>query len=424
MNGMMDCKKVEKHLVEYLYQELSPEKTLQVEKHLETCDACAKTLHNWRGIHRGFQRSNDVPQPAPFLKTRILAAAKQELGRKTPLMERILVILKPAVIMPILIFAVLVVWFLPVRRMEFARAKPISTPAQSTRSAVEHPSAAPSAPVAKEQPVQLSEAERDQLKSLGYIGGTKSDEGTQSNEPAPSRPNEPEVRQKSKAAPMDQVEGGRTEVYTGVKDQEQAAPSNEAQQIAQQPSPAASYPSQVEGKLEGPGEKQSAALADKKAAAGAAPAALELSKTAPAGKDADTNMVLAQENFKNGDLSNGKRFADVVSRTDKSNSRAEEFDQYGRAYQAQGACQQAIVNYNQVLKNYPNYQQSPDVLQRLAECYEQIGQYENASVTYQQLQQVPAKNKLATEKLRSLSKKRKSQEELRSLGYVDEKNKQ
>src|SRR5262245_41790891 len=72
MREKMDCNKAEKLLVEYLYQELSPEKTLEMEKHLEVCDACSKTLENWRAIHRGYQRSEEPPQPAPYMRQRIL----------------------------------------------------------------------------------------------------------------------------------------------------------------------------------------------------------------------------------------------------------------------------------------------------------------------------------------------------------------
>ena len=420
---MMDCNKAEKLLVEYLYQELSPEKTLLVEKHLEACDACAKTLHNWRGIHRGFQRSNDVPQPAPFLKTRILAAAKQELGRKTPLMERILVFLKPAVLMPILIFAVLIVWFLPMKHMQMSEIRPASTPAEtSSKTILQKPTAPPAAP-AKEQPApSITKAEAEKLKALGYINGGKS------NESVESRLDQPKNDESNTAQPADQLAGGRTENYDRERDQQQVAPQYK-EEAAKEPSAAIEYeaPGAERAKLQTPVETKTGSLDDKRAAAGApAPAAMQngqLSKAAPAGKDAD-NFIVAQQYFQKGDLSNGKKVADELIRNDKSQSRAADFDQTGRAYQARGATQLAILQYNLLLNNYPGYPQSSDVLLRLGECYEQIGEYDKASTTYRQLQQVSTTRELATEKLRTLSKKKQVQEQLRSLGYVNEKDKQ
>src|SRR5262245_66620513 len=77
----MSGKKAEEYLVEYLYQELPAKKTLEIEKHLQECAACAKTLESWRAIHRGYQRSAEEPQVAPYFKQKILAAAEEELTR-------------------------------------------------------------------------------------------------------------------------------------------------------------------------------------------------------------------------------------------------------------------------------------------------------------------------------------------------------
>ena len=54
------------------------------------------------------------------------------------------------------------------------------------------------------------------------------------------------------------------------------------------------------------------------------------------------------------------------------------FHQAGIQYQNSKEPEQAIAQYNIVLNNYPRYNGSPDVLQRLAESYEQIGEYDNA----------------------------------------------
>ena len=103
----MDCKKAEKLLVEYLYQELSPRHTVDLERHLEVCDACTSMLENWRAIHRGYQKIIEEAPAAPYLSQRILAAAKEELKRKPSFSEKFVAILRPALILPVLIFALI-----------------------------------------------------------------------------------------------------------------------------------------------------------------------------------------------------------------------------------------------------------------------------------------------------------------------------
>ena len=131
------------------------------------------------------------------------------------------------------------------------------------------------------------------------------------------------------------------------------------------------------------------------------------------------NFQKAQVLFKNNDLPQGKNVAEEAIRTDKDKSLASQFHEAGRQYQSQGEPQQAIVQYNLVLNNYPDYPGSPDVLMRLAESYEQIGEYGKAIRTYQQLARIPSMQKAAEDRMRTLSKKREVQEQLRSLGYVE-----
>jgi predicted anti-sigma-YlaC factor YlaD len=103
----MDCKKAEKLLVEYLYQELSPKYTVDLEKHLQVCDKCIQTLENWRAIHRGYQKTTDEAPAVPYLRQRILSAAKDELQRKQSFSERFFTILKPALILPVILFGLI-----------------------------------------------------------------------------------------------------------------------------------------------------------------------------------------------------------------------------------------------------------------------------------------------------------------------------
>src|SRR5215467_8724027 len=102
----MNCKKAEKFLIDYVYRELSAKKTVEVEKHLSVCDNCAKTVESWRAIHQGFLRaSEEAPAASPYLKQKLLIAAREELDREPSYAERFMVLLKPAVLLPILIFA-------------------------------------------------------------------------------------------------------------------------------------------------------------------------------------------------------------------------------------------------------------------------------------------------------------------------------
>lgn len=411
----MDCHKAEKLLVEYLYQELSPEKTLEVEKHLETCDACAKTLHNWRGIHRGFQRSNDVPQPAPFLKTRILAAAREEVVRKPAWSEQILSWVKPALILPILVFGLLVLLFLPNRQPEMAKASKV--PAQST------PALLPAAPP-PQKTAELDKESLEKLKSLGYIGEAKQ----QPPASAPAADFRSKTERQSTEA-RDRIATGtlaekakenetglQQELAGGERSQALKDATQAENQPAQEPAPPPQYSLDVQ---------QQKKMAQSPPSA-AAPANMEQPSEVAAGAgkpDAKlANFDKAQFYFKNNDLASGKNAADEAIRSDKDSSLAAQFHQAGRQYQEQGETQQAIVQYNLVLNNYPSYNQNADVLLRLGESYEQIGEYDKAIRVYQQLERIASMKNVASEKLRTLSKKRQVQEQLRSLGYVD-KNK-
>src|SRR5262245_29736652 len=108
----MDCNKAEKLLVEYLYQELSPKYTVDLEKHLQVCDKCTQTLENWRAIHRGYQKTTDEAPAVPYLKQRILSAAKEELQRKPSFSERFFTILKTALILPVILFGLIATFML------------------------------------------------------------------------------------------------------------------------------------------------------------------------------------------------------------------------------------------------------------------------------------------------------------------------
>ena len=409
----MDCSKAEKLLVEYLYQELPPDKTLEMEKHLELCDACSKTLEDWRGIHRGYQRSNDVPQPAPYLKTRILAAAREEMERKPGLGERLLGWIKPAVVLPVIIFGLLVLLFMPAKQADMAKAK---APAQAETTST------PAVPAPREaQPAEGGRITREvkDMKALGYVGGDK-----RADQPSTEGYSD-ELRRK---------EEGDTERS---RDQELSSTvEDKAKKTGYFGEPAAAPP--ASGKRE-PGAvyeaqpaevaQQESKLAEEQVVAPAPALKSAPPSTPPQGAsgmmaqnkpdETEANFQKAQVLSKNNDLPQAKKVAEVAIRMDKDRSLAAQFHEAGRQYQSQGEPQQAILQYNLVLKNYPDYSGSPDVLLRLGESYEQVGEYVNAIRTYEQLSQIPSMKKVANEKVRTLTRKKQVQEQLRSLGYVD-----
>lgn len=409
----MDCSKAEKLLVEYLYQELSPEKTLEMEKHLETCDACAKTLENWRGIHRGFQRSNDIPQPQPFLKTRILAAAREEAERRPSLAERLLFWVKPAVILPVVIFGLLVLLFMPARQSDMAKAK---APAQAETTST--PAVAAQREAQPAEGGRVTTKEVKDLKALGYVGGEKTDQPS-------TEAYSDELRRKEEV----DAERSRDQEVSSTLDDKAKKTGYFGEPAAAPTAPGKREPSAVYEAQPADVAPQENKLAEKQVAA-PAPALQSPPQAAPsqaasglvAGTKPDeteANFQKAQFLSKNNDLPQAKKAAEDAIRTDKDRALASQFHEAGRQYQSQGEPQQAILQYNLVLKNYPDYSGSPDVLLRLGESYEQVGEYVNAIRTYEQLGQIASMKKVADEKMRTLTKKKQVQEQLRSLGYVD-----
>ncbi|MCI0442556.1 tetratricopeptide repeat protein, partial [bacterium] len=131
----------------------------------------------------------------------------------------------------------------------------------------------------------------------------------------------------------------------------------------------------------------------------------------------------AQKQFQENNLNDGVNTSNVLIQQDKSQGRADyavQFHEAGKRYQASQEPEQAIVQYNLVLNNYPGYTGSPDVLLRLAESYEQIGQYDQALKAYQQLAQIPAMKTTADRRISNMQKKQKTRDQLKSLGYTDQ----
>ncbi|MCI0618235.1 tetratricopeptide repeat protein, partial [bacterium] len=395
------------------YQELSPKYTVDLEKHLQVCDKCTQTLENWRAIHRGYQKTTDEAPAVPYLKQRILSAAKEELQRKPSFSERFFLVLKPALILPVILFGLIATLMLyqnkPKTMMTEAPVHAVpEQPSVSSSSLDLDKTKAPKREMYKaeskpdtysnerEKPVDKETEEK--LRSLGYIstGSQERDRLAAADEKAGAKDNRnKEYRQD---APASRTEG--LEPQKESAPQEQDASKNETGQAA------------------------GGALAPSTTPPASAPAPVQQLEAKKMAKVAEPTFDTAQKQFQENNLNDGVNTSNVLIQQDKSQGRADyavQFHQAGRRYQESKEPEQAIVNLNLVANNYPNYSGLPDVLLRLAESYEQIGDYNQALKTYQQLAQFPAMKTTADRRINNMQKKQKTRDQLKSLGYTDEK---
>lgn len=390
----MNCKQAEKLLVEFLYQELSAKKTIAVEKHLQVCDPCTRTLENWQAIHRGYRKSTAEAEAPPYLKQRILVAAREELTQKPSVWEQFSTFLKPAIVLPVIVFlllALFVTWHQeqPQTTIDMVQKKPETPRSESTTGSREIANL-------RDRDEELKRASK--TKSIAddkerFRGGDKSD--TRNDMPA-----EKMELSKKRLKQADQVSG-----YEGA---------------ASEPAKTGELESRMaENKL----KKEDDARAQQIPPAAPAPA-VERQESLPktmAESNEEETFQQAQYWFKNDQLNQGKIVADQAISKDKSKSLASPFHQAGIKYQQNKEPQKAILQFNLVLNNYPDYSNSPDVLVRLGDTYAQIGQYENAIKVFQQLARFEGMRKVATERISNLQNQQKVQEQLRSLGYVDQR---
>ena len=409
----MDCKKAEKRLVEYLYQELSPKYTVDLEKHLQVCDKCTQTLENWRAIHRGYQKTTDEAPAVPYLRQRILSAAKEELQRKPSFSERFFLVLKPALILPVILFGLIATLMLyqtkPKALMTDAPVHAVPEQPSVRSSSVDVDKAkAPNREMYKaeskpdtysnERAKQIDPETSEKLKSLGYI-----DTGSEERDRIAAADEKAGAKDIANKEYRQDTPGSRTEMQEPQKEmapEEQNASKNET------------------------GKSGGALVSNTPPASAPAPVQqLEAKKMAEA-STTERDFEVAQENFARNNLNDGVVAANQAIQNDKSQGKADlavQFHEAGKRYQASQEPEQAIVQYNLVLNNYPSYGGSPDVLLRLAESYEQIGQYDQALKAYQQLAQFPAMKTTAGRRISTMQKKQKTRDQLKSLGYTDEK---
>src|SRR5205085_11738677 len=91
----MKCSKAEEFLVEYLYEELSPSRTVQLEMHLKQCDGCKIVYESWKSIHQIYRDSTEKPELPIFLKQKILRSAREELIKPPSAGQRLATYFRP-----------------------------------------------------------------------------------------------------------------------------------------------------------------------------------------------------------------------------------------------------------------------------------------------------------------------------------------
>ena len=380
----MNCKKAEEYLVEYLYQELPAKKTLEIEKHLRDCAVCAKTLESWRAIHRGYQRSAEEPQVAPYFKQKILAAAEDELLRTPSWSDRLLFGLKIATV-PIAIFLVLIVFN--------------ETRNHTANIAMKNDGNVQQAPaVVSETGARQQEETKAPVQAKQQLQDYRDRRESYAN------------NDKLNTAPQDFEKRLKDEKESAKKETNSLERSDMDQPAA---SPPASEPAPQQ-------EEQSygAAKPDQREIA-QAPAEQKGATISPVSKSkiADAQWTLAQTNLENNNVKEAqKNYQEAISQ-DSYKALASELHQNGIIYQNKGEYAKAILQYNLVQTNYRDYPEMDDLLLRLGDSYAAVGQFDKAVKAYRQVS--PGQQKTAQQRIQQLQKKREAQEQLKTLGYVD-----
>jgi hypothetical protein len=379
----MNCKRSEEYLVEYLYQELSPKKTLEIEKHLRSCSHCTKTLESWRAIHLGYQRSAEDPQVAPYFKQKILAAAEEELQRVPSWKDRLLVGLKIATV-PIAIFLILILF------------NEKQTPPSMATKQEQHAVPAKEAPQITET-LQRPLTDADEAKRKDEIGKQYASD-------------------QLKAAPQSLAEE-KPSPSRDLREQEGYQPEAKKETHLYQYSPASPPPPAAEAPAEnqpGAGGAVSPSAEPKQQLQGASRRAeiTSVSKTNP-----NAPFWQGQNKLEKNDLRAGVKDLQKAINEDDSKELASEFHQAGTVYQNKGDYKNAIIQFKLVQTNYRNYQYMDDVLLRLGDSYAEIGQYGDAVKAYNQVS--AAQQKVAQQRIRQLEKKQEAQEQLKALGYIE-----
>lgn len=392
----MDCKKAETFLVEYLYQELSATRIVELEKHLEVCDGCTKTLESWRAIHEGYRRFAEEPLPTPYLRQRVMIAAKEELERKPTFTERLFALGRPALILPIVVFAIMTFLFYPHNQARKIAQVPATQAAEKA-----------AAPMSVNEPQDYRQKE-DRGRAVGGFAGQVQADKLNSKDREEAAAKLQEYSQTDSPGrrydDMDALSKSKNAEYN--EGQKAGAPVPAAP-VAEPPVMSAPEPLVQQEVQESKKEQEKL------------PTSVVTNTKPPL--SADTFLKQSQAMLINDDLKGSAQNSQWAIEEDSNKSFANQFHHDGIRWQQNHECEKAILQFNLVANNYRDYSAMADVLLRLGDCYAEIGQTENARKTYQQLLSSKSNNRVAQQKLQELDKKVKSQEQLKALGYVSDK---
>lgn len=77
----MNCKRCSELLIDYLHEELGPERET-VEEHLRSCAGCSREYEELREIRMAVSESASLPEPSPEVLASLSKAAKEKLARE------------------------------------------------------------------------------------------------------------------------------------------------------------------------------------------------------------------------------------------------------------------------------------------------------------------------------------------------------
>lgn len=80
----MDCKKVEHHLSDYYFQELSSENKEIIQQHLAACNNCQTLFNKFSAVMNAANLKEEIYAP-DFIETRILAKLDNEKHQTSPI---------------------------------------------------------------------------------------------------------------------------------------------------------------------------------------------------------------------------------------------------------------------------------------------------------------------------------------------------
>jgi hypothetical protein len=136
----MDCKHVNEHLMDYLYQELDADHQEQIEGHLRGCDGCTHELEAFESTRKLMLELPELAPPGALTTSLIRAAAHAVEPAPPGILERISAGLRMMVMHPAMTAAVVLVLVLGVSFYAYRQSSPPSLkPKADELTPVPHP---------------------------------------------------------------------------------------------------------------------------------------------------------------------------------------------------------------------------------------------------------------------------------------------